>query len=141
MKRFLIVMCILLLICNSAFAVTPSPSLEKINHSAPRVPFTWATGTSAWPHLLERLESVSELTTGYVLLEALEVNLDKQYSTVEWSLPIDITEAHKPFVLIFDAYVITKQDLAISDGKVIVDFTKYSPGTYYLFFYVKNVKE
>ena len=85
------------------------------------------------------LDKIKDETEGYILIEALNIGLDRKYQQVEWKLSIPILTEHEPFVLIIDSEAIVKQEIpTTNDGNVIVDFTDYEPGIYYICFYIKG---
>ena len=138
MKKFLAILCILILIPVCVFAAN-SPTFKKTISCKPQVEFELAEETEGWPEILKRLEDVKDETEGYVLLEALQVTLDQKYEKIEWTLPLEITTEHEPFVLIIDSEAIVKQEIPTTEeGNVITDFTDYEPGVYYVCFYIKG---
>lgn len=140
MKKFIAILMVLLMIPLYCFAAN-SPTIEKVVTCNPAIQFAFAEKTAGWETLLARLEDIKEETDGYILLEALEVTLDKEYEKVEWNLPIEILTEHEPFALIVDPEAIVKQELSTTEtGGVIVDFTEYEPGVYYICFYIKALE-
>ena len=121
-----------------SFAVG-SPTVKKIISSNPTVFFEFAEETEGWPDILKRLEDVTEDTEGYVLFEALQITLDQKYEQVEWTLSIPIMTEHEPFVFIIDSEAIVKQEVPTTEtNSIIVDFTDFEPGIYYICFYIKG---
>ena len=138
MKKFLAILCILILIPVYVFAAN-SPTFKKTISCKPQVEFELAEEIEGWPEILKRLEDVKNETEGYVLLEALQVTLDQKYEKIEWTLPLEITTEHEPFVLIIDSEAIVKQEIPTTEeGNVITDFIDYEPGVYYVCFYIKG---
>ena len=136
MKKFLIILCVLMMIPLYSFAAQ-SPTLHKTVRSYPELMFVFAEKTEEWPEIMKRIEDVD--TEGFILAEALQVCLDKRYGQVEWTLPIEILSEHEPFVLIIDSEAIVKQEIPTTyDGHVVTDFTDYEPGIYYICFYIKG---
>jgi len=139
MKKIFIILCILLMLPVMCFATTSSPTSQKMVSCSPELEFVRAEETELWKETVKRIESISDETEGYILLEALYVTLDKSYEKVEWILPIKITSEYEPFVLIIDSEAIIKQEVPTTkNGNIIIDFTDYEPGTYYICFYIKG---
>ena len=140
MKRFFIILCVLALLPITAFSA-PSPTVKKMIHCVPEIPFEMAEDTEGWLDLFEWLFSVRSLTKGYSLLDAVYITLDKEYEKINWYLTLPVTTEHEPFVFIIDGTDLYKQEVSISeDGAVIVDFTDFTPQNYYLCFYVKDAE-
>ena len=138
MKKFLIILCVLVMIPLYSFAAN-SPTIEATISCKPIIEFKLADQLDEWPEILKRLEQVTDETEGFILFEAVKVFLDKKYETIEWMLPIKVTTEHEPFVLIIDSEAIVKQEISITEnGNVIVDCTEYESGTYYICFYIKG---
>lgn len=139
MKKIFVILCVLLMLPVMCFAASPSPTGKKIVSCSPELEFMRAEETELWEETVKRIEGISDETEGYILLEAVYVTLDKSYEKIEWTLPIEITSEHEPFVLIIDSEAIVKQEVPTTEnGNVIVDFTDYEPGTYYICFYIKG---
>ena len=140
MKKFIAILLVLLMIPLYAFASgNPSPTLKRTIYSNPVIKFELADETEGWQEILKRLENVTEETEGYILLEALQIKLDKQYEKVEWTLTFPVTSEYEPFVLIINSEAIVKQETSITEnGAIIIDFTDYEPNTYYICFYIKG---
>lgn len=139
MKKFLAILCIIMLLPIYAFAAG-SPTGAKLITSNPKINFILAEKTEDnWNTILSRLEDATDETKGYILLDALFVFINEPHEKVEWSLSIPVTTEHEPFILIIDSEAIVKQETSITeDGKVITDFTDYEPGVYYILFYIKG---
>ena len=136
MKKFLIILCVLVMIPLYSFAAK-SPIVQKTVICDPELMYVFAEKTKNWHNVLKRLETVD--TEGFILLEAVQVCLDKKCGKIEWTLPIKITSEHEPFVLIIDSEAIVKQEVpTTTDGHVIIDFTDYEPNIYYVCFYIKG---
>lgn len=141
MKKFLVFLCILILIPVCAFANTPSPVVKKMIHCEPALPFELVDSIESWSDLFEWLYSVKELTKGYNLLDVVYVSLDQEYNLVQWYLTLPISKDQEPFVLIIDNGYFTCQKLEIADeGSVIMNFTNYDIGDYYLCFFIKDAE-
>lgn len=139
MKKFIALLLILLMIPVYTFAAK-SPTPEKfLPISNPELMYILAEKTDGWADVLKRLDKIKDETEGYILIEALNIGLDRKYQQVEWKLSIPILTEHEPFVLIIDSEAIVKQEIpTTNDGNVIVDFTDYEPGIYYICFYIKG---
>lgn len=139
MKRFIAILCALMLVPMYVFAAG-SPTIKKEISCDPAIEFELADQTEEWPEILKRLDEVEdEETEGYILLEALKITLDKKYEKIKWTFPIQIMTEHEPFVLIIDSEAIVKQEIPTTEkGNVITDFTDYEPGVYYICFYIKG---
>lgn len=136
MKKFFIILFILMLLPIGAFAIN-SPTLEKTITCNPKLEWEFAEYTEEWPSILERIIDIPQ---NYIMLDTLRVILDKEYETVEWTLPIEITTENEPFILIIDSDTIVKQEVPTTEkGGIITDFTGYKPGIYYICFYIKGV--
>lgn len=137
MKKFLIILCILMLCVGTAFSA-PSPTLSgKIGTH--ELSYVFADELPEWKDIVARLEDVKSETEGFVLLEALKVTLDKPYSTVKWTLSKKVTSEDEPFILIIDSEAIVKQEISVTDeGDVITDFTDLETGIYYILFYIRK---
>ena len=138
MKKFFILLCVLILIPTFVFAAG-SPTIKKTISCKPEIEFEMADQTEEWPEVLKRLEEVEDETEGYVLFEALKITLDQKYDKIEWTLPIPLTTENEPFIFIIDSEAIVKQEIPTTEnGNVITDFTDYEPGVYYICFYIKG---
>lgn len=138
MKKFLAILCVLILIPLYVFA-TNSPTLKKTISCKPEIAFEIADQMETWPEVLKRLDEIKDETEGYMLLEALCITLDQKYEKIEWTLPLEIITEHEPFVFIIDSEAIVKQEIPTTEnGNVITDFTDYEPGIYYICFYIKG---
>lgn len=83
----------------------------------------------------ELLTSLPELEMeGYIILEAMEVELDKEYGLVEWHLLAPIDPDEQITVAIVAESTDFQEAEITPDGGVIVDFTGYEPGFYLLYF-------
>jgi hypothetical protein len=138
MKKFFILLCVLMILPIYAFAAN-SPTAKTTISCNPSIEFAFAEQTEEWPELLKRIEDIKDETEGFILLEALQITLDKEYEKIEWKLPIEIRVEHEPFILIIDSEAIVKQEVSTTeDGNIITDFTDYEPGIYYVCFYTKG---
>jgi hypothetical protein len=139
MRKFIAILCVLVLLPLCAFAAG-SPTGAKIITSKPKVNFILAEKTEDnWQDIIARLDEVKDETEGYVLLDALFIFINNSHEKVEWQLSIPITLKHEPFALMIDSEAIVRQEVEITkDGKVIIDFTNYETGVYYLLFYIKG---
>lgn len=137
MKRFIAILCVLVLIPLYCFAAN-SPTLHKTISMKPKLTYFFADKTVGWTDVLQRLEEYRE-TDGYIMLDAFSVFLDKKYKKVTWSLSIPLTEKDAPFVLLIDDENIIKREVKVTDnGKLIIDFSDLSLGFYYICFYIKG---
>ena len=138
MKKFLIILCVLMMLPIYAFA-TSSPTIEKTITCKPALTWEYAEQTEGWPDILKRLEDAGEETEGFILFEALMVTLNQKYEDVEWTLPIELTTENEPFVLIIDSEAIVKQEVPVlENGNIVTNFADYEPGIYYICFYIKG---
>ena len=136
MKKIFIILCVLCMMSTVCFAA-PSPTIEKTISCNPEIEFVVAEKTEMWENIIKRLEFISKDINSYIMLEAVYITLDKPYEQVEWSLPIKMMTEYEPIVLIIDSEAIVKQEVPITEqGNVIVDFTNYEPGNYYICFYI-----
>ena len=137
MKKFLIALCILVMLLPTFCFAAPSPTVKSKITSFPELMFVFAEKTDEWKDILPRLKTID--TINYILLEALKVDIDKPYQKVEWTLSKPITSEDEPFILIIDSEAIVKQEISTtSDGNVITDFTDLETGIYYILFYIRK---
>ena len=139
MKKIFAILCVLLMLPIMCFAANPSPTGKTTVSCSPELEFTFADDNELWGNIIKRIEDISDEVKDYVLLEALCITLGQPYEKVEWTLPIEITSEHEPFVLIINSEAIVKQEVPTTEnGNIIIDFTDYEPGTYYICFYIKG---
>lgn len=132
MRKLFIFICILTLLCPWFAFATDSPTKKALVYSNPAIVFTLADDLKEWPELCTQLEEIE----GYVLLEALQIYLDKEYEEVEWRLPIKVKPEHEPIVILLDGGQL--ESSVNSKGHVVVNFKDLEPGFYYIFFYIKG---
>ena len=140
MKKFLIVLCILMLLMNTAFAAnSPTVAIKSIS-SLPKLMFVRVdTVLSEWSQVEPQLEILNKEFPEHTLLEAIKVCIDKKYKNVEWTLPINITPEHEPFVAIVNGNEVTIQEVpTFNDGTIITDLSELELGIYYICFYIKG---
>lgn len=139
MKKFLCILFALLLIPFGAFATgigSPTGAPESVTCSDPSIFFLEMELND---YISQRLATVANQTKGYRLMNIVLASLYKEYHQVTWSLAYPIYEADEPFVIIIDTNAINKQELVVDEnGDVIVDFTAYRNGMYFLCFFVKE---
>ena len=138
MKKFLIILLVLLMIPVYSFS-TGSPTInKKLITCDPTLEFEMADTLDEWPAIIERLKDVKEDTDGYILLDAVYVYIDKPYERVVWTFGIPIITEHEPFILIIDSEAIVKQEVSITEeGQIVTDFSECEPNMYYVCFYIK----
>lgn len=143
MKRFIIFLCILMMIPIYSFATPlPSPSTDKMVFMHPQMLYAMAERVDTWPFIKERLEAFDELCPGYILLDAVKILLDAYQGEVEWWLSLPIKPEHELQVVVVDPAAVYFQDSTVTeDGTVIIDFTGYEPGFYFICFYIKPETE
>lgn len=138
MKKFIAILMVLLMIPLYCFAVD-SPTAKKVITCKPELQFELADTVEEWKDVIKRIEDIKDETEGYILLDALIININEPCGKIEWSLSIPVTTEHEPFVLIIDSEAIVKQETSITEeGAIITDFTDYEPGTYWVCFYIKG---
>ena len=139
MKRLLILFCVLMLLPLSGYAASiPSPTAETTVFMEPAILATPIDKLPIRSFLLERLEPFNELCPGYVMLDGLKIFLDEPFGKVEWHLSLPIQPEHELQVLTMDATAVYFQEYTLTDsGTVIVDFSEYELGFYFIFFYIK----
>ena len=139
MKRLLIFFCVLMLVPLSGYAAgIPSPAAETTVFMEPAILATPIDKLPIRSFLLERLAPFNELYPDYVILDGLKIFLDKPLGKVEWHLSLPIQSEHELQVLIMDDDAISFQEYTLTDsGTVIVDFSDYQLGFYFIFFYIK----
>lgn len=139
MKRLLIFFCVLMLLPLSGYAVSiSSPTAETIVFMEPVMLATPIDKLPNRSFLLERLAPFNELYPDYVMLDGLKIFLDKPFEKVKWHLSLPIQPEHELQVLTMDAAAVYFQEYTLTDnGTVIVDFSEYELGFYFIFFYIK----
>ena len=139
MKRLLIFFCVLMLVPLSGYAAgIPSPAAETTVFMEPAILATPIDKLPSRSFLLERLAPFNELYPDYVILDGLKIFLDKPLGKVEWHLSLPIQSEHELQVLIMDDDAISFQEYTLTNsGTVIVDFSDYQLGFYFIFFYIK----
>ena len=138
MKKFLVILCLMVLIPALSIA-SGSPTIKNTVHSNPVLTFAFAEKLPEWNDILARVKLISDEIEGYILLDALQVYIDKSYTTVEWDLARKVTTEDEPFILIIDSEAIVKQEVSITEnGEVITDFTDLEIGNYYILFYIRK---
>ena len=138
MRKFIIVLCILMLLTPIASAAVKSPVPEKMIKCIPEIEWCFAEDTENWLNILEWLDDVEEMSQGYDIIEALYVTLDKEYEEIQWSLMVPVFKNQKPFVYIIDEEDMIKQEVKTYYGWVVTDFTDFAPKNYYICFFVKS---
>lgn len=128
MKKFFIILCVLLLIPLAAFAA-PSPTLKTKS--------IWCEPVMDF----EIQEDFPELELeDYTLLEVLYVVVDKPYEQVIWHLLVEIQpEDDIQVAIVGDTEPVFQQAKVTEDCGIIVDFTDYEPNAYLLYFFKKNI--
>ena len=140
MKKFLIILCVLMLITSTAFAANSPTLARKSIRSLPELMFVRVDTVQAeWNRIEPQLQLLSEEFPEHELLEAIKVCIDKKYKQVEWTLSIDITPEHEPFIaIVHDNEVIIQEVPTFNDGTIITDFSELELGIYYICFYIKG---
>ena len=135
MKKFFIILCILILIPVCAFAAK-SPTIEKTIDCNPTIDFRFAEETRQWPTIVECLTDIKDDT----LVDAVYVFIKKHYEKVKWKLSTSITEEQKPYVLIINSSKkIIRQDLEINEkGDIIMNMEDFGVGFFYSCFYIQG---
>ena len=138
-KLIALILCLLMIVPTFAFGA-PSPTAAVLRPTSyPEIMFVYANSQPEWEDILKRIELIPEITDGFVLVEALQICLDKPYKTVTWNLAARFTSEHEPFMLMINDEAIEKRDVSIdSDGALVTDFSEFEPGIYILCFYVKE---
>ena len=137
MKRFFLILCILILIPTLTFAAG-SPTTRKLIKCKPAINFTLAEETRNWPTIVERLAEIEEIQDD-IMFDAVYIFVKKYYKEIEWQLSVPVTEDQEPYVLILSNKNIIRQELEVNkEGNVIMDMTTIGVGFYYLCFYVKG---
>ena len=138
-KLIVLILCILMIIPTFAFGA-PSPTVARLRPvSTPELMYVDAVKQPEWEEILKRIELIPEETDGFVLVEALQVCIDKPYKKVAWTFAAKFTSEHEPFMLMINDEAIIKRDVSIdSDGALVTDFSEFEPGIYILCFYVKE---
>lgn len=85
-------------------------------------------------------EYIDEVET-YELIEALLVKLDRCYELTEWRIPGKFNDRTSVKVVITNLSNLVIRDCFITgSGTIIVDFTELEPDDYYIYFYIKQLK-
>lgn len=127
MKKLIILLFCFVSLFLLTGAAAPSPSTETLIWCEPEISFK----------VLDEIDLELYLS-GYELIEALEITLDKQYEQITWYLPIEIMpncEIKSAIIgndLLLDDAIITKEN------GIIVNFSNVQPGTYYLYFFMRR---
>lgn len=138
MKKFFIILCIIMMLPLYAFAASPSPTIKSTVRCEPKLTFMLADQTTRWENVLERLDKI-ELDENYYMLEAVLMFYDKPYKELTWYLPIKVTSEHEPFIRIITDDAIEEQEVSVTEnGAIVMDMTEYKPGVYYVCFYIKG---
>ena len=137
MKKFLIVLLILLLAFPMYAAAAPSPTTDAAvttsvtKYSKPAFTHKGMTDEDALNRMFEELKD-------YTLEDAYVVNLEEPCEVTYWQLMYEHTETDDIRVVIAwdDNYVI--QQPTIIEDMVSVDFTNLKPGIYFVYFFCKS---
>ena len=137
MKKFIALICILMLIPIYSFAAVESVTFARKITSKPEIAFEFAEETEEWPELLERIAAIEGMED-YTLLDAFKITLDEPQNFVIWNLLTEIKMEHQPVVLLLkDDEVIKLKVYLTNTGSIVVNFADYELGTYYILFYIK----
>ena len=140
MKKFLIVLCVLMLLTSTAFAANSPTLARKSIYSFPELMFVRVDTIQAeWNRIAPQLELLNTEFPEHTLLEAIKVCIDKKCKLVEWTLPIKMTPEHEPFIAIVNGNEVTIQEVpTFNDGTIITDLRELELGIYYICFYIKG---
>lgn len=140
MKKFIAIFCVLILFTNIAYAASSPTLVRKSISSAPALMFVRVDTIQAeWNRIEPQLKLLIEEFPDHTLLEAIKVCIDKKYKWVEWTLPIELTAEHEPFIAIINENEVTLQEVPVfSDGTIVSDFSELELGIYYICFYIKG---
>ena len=136
MKKLFAIFCIILLVFPFCAFAAKSPTTTNKIYSVPAVKFD-VVDNALTVRNLEKVLPQEELEE-YLWYELLYVELDKEYETVAWHFPADMSKLEKAKVVIIGETV-TLQDAIIEDDSIVVDFTGISPGNYYLCFFLNEL--
>lgn len=140
MKKFIAILCLLVLIVPTFAFAAKSPTVGRIRPiSTPDIMFVYADSQPEWNDILERIDLMQDELEGFTMIEALQICLDKQYKEVTWQLTVPFTSEYEPFMLMINSEAIEKRDISVDcDGMLVTDFSEFDPGIYILCFYVKT---
>ena len=132
MKRFTI--CVALILCVILCMAAASPTTKQMFRSHPSIPFRMLTPEEA-------KSKSDEFGTDDMLLEAIELNLDRYYGRVRWELMVEVKKDDYIYAIITNGEITVMQELEnIPDHSVVSHLDEFAPGTYYMLFY-KGVKD
>ena len=135
MKKIFICLCLLVLVLPMCAFAAPSPTTTNKIYSIPQIKYEAITNALTIRNI-EKLLPEEELTD-YLWYELLYIELDKEYDIIRWYFPADMSKLEKAKVVTIGATV-ELQDAVIEDGAILVDFTNYMPGNYYLAFFLEE---
>lgn len=134
MKKFFVILCILLFTFPMYAFAAKSPTVENMIYSIPSIKFEMIDQI---PFIMDIYDMLPhEELEGYTWCEAITVELDQEYEKVQWRLLIDFTQIEEAKVVIIGESIYIQSAEIIND-MIIVDFTGLDPGTYYVCFFVK----
>ena len=127
MKRVIIF--VALILCVISCMAAASPTSDKVFTPNPKIQFRMLTP--------EEAEKVSaEYGMDDMLLEAIEMTLDKKYGRVVWELIVEVKKDDYIYAIITNGEITVMQEMEnIPDHSVVSHLDEFEPGTYYMLFY------